>query len=70
MGGIGEERFTFTNLKIPDIIFFCEYSLEFLIMPATLLNHHLVQMSETQDDNAIVRYWRQWVRQQLQTQSL
>ncbi|MBD1812838.1 Uma2 family endonuclease [Microcoleus sp. FACHB-DQ6] len=48
---------------------FCEYSLAFLIRPATLLNHHLVQISETQDNNAIVR-WPQWVRQQLQTQSL
>ncbi|MEG4210190.1 hypothetical protein [Microcoleus sp. S13_B4] len=48
---------------------FGEYSLAFPVMPATLLAH-LVQMSETQDDNAIVRYWRQPVRQQLQTQSL
>lgn len=48
---------------------FCEYSLAFLIRPATLLNHHLVQISETLDNNAIVR-WLQWVRQQLQTQSL
>jgi Uma2 family endonuclease len=39
----------------------CEYSLAFPIMPATFLNH-LVQMTETQDDNAIVRYLRQWVR--------
>ena len=56
------------QLQKPRYIF-GEYSLAFPIMPATLLNH-LVQMSETQDDNAIARYWRQSVRQQLQTQSL
>ncbi|MEG3990120.1 Uma2 family endonuclease [Microcoleus sp. S28C3] len=56
------------NVQNPPYIFY-EYSLSFLIMPATLLAH-LIKISETQDDNAIVQYWWLWVRQQLQAQSL
>ncbi|MBD1827825.1 Uma2 family endonuclease [Microcoleus sp. FACHB-61] len=73
LGIIERELYRGVTVKIYQLqntrYIFCEYRLAFLIRPATLLNHHLVQISETQDNNAIVR-WPQWVRQQLQTQSL
>ncbi|NQE36451.1 hypothetical protein E5S67_04216 [Microcoleus sp. IPMA8] len=62
------ENVQIDNVQNPKYIFY-EYSLSFPIMPATLLAH-LIKISGTQDDNAIVRYCWLWVRQQLQTQSL
>ncbi|MEG4204726.1 Uma2 family endonuclease [Microcoleus sp. Pol7_A1] len=60
--GIIKRRYRLETVQIDNVqnprYFFCAYSLPFPIMAATLLDN-LVQMSETQDDNAIVRYRRQ-----------
>ena len=44
----------------------CDRSPTFPILSVAMLNQFL-QMAETQDDNAIIRSLRQWVREQLRS---
>ncbi len=47
---------------------FCEYSLAFPILTAAAINHFLQQVETMEDDNAMIRELRIWVREQLQSQ--
>jgi Uma2 family endonuclease len=47
---------------------FCEYSLAFPILTAAAINHFLQQGETMEDDNAMIRELRIWVREQLQSQ--
>jgi hypothetical protein len=46
----------------------CDQSPSFPLVSPTVINQFL-QQAETQDDTTFVRSWRQWVRQQVATES-